>query len=79
MAEDMTPCRDVKHGRVTLLCELEEGHEGWHKAVYTQHEEVTYQGSHHVMDLTETVTWEPVDHLAEAVRHIAAKGRSSDG
>lgn len=73
--QEVPRCYAVKQGRVTLTCELDEGHDGWHEATYTDHQEVTYQGARHVVDLTEAVTWEPVDHVAEAVRHITAKGR----
>ena len=72
-------CRAVKHGRVDLHCTEPEGHdrpkEGdptWHMAVYTDHHEVTYDGARHVVHLVETVTWEPVDHAAEAARHLMA-------
>ena len=70
-------CRAVKHGGVTLHCTEDEDHDKgpdatWHRAVYHEHREVTYDGAHHVIDMTETVTWEPVDHVAEATRHLMA-------
>jgi hypothetical protein len=87
--ETETPkCRAGKHGVVDLECELPLGHaddykpgteseEGWHKSVLTRHEDITYSSSHHVIHITETVTWEPVDHVAEATRHLmAARGKS---
>jgi len=81
-------CRVVKHGRVDLLCILPEGHtaayqpgsgteDGWHMSVLTEHQETSYDGAHHVVDFTETVRWEPVDHIAEATRHLLA-GRRRD-
>jgi hypothetical protein len=76
-------CRAVKHGGVTLHCTEPEGHDGgpdptWHKAVYSEHREVNYDGAYHVIDMTERVTWEPVDHVAEAVRHLTAKRGPGD-
>jgi hypothetical protein len=65
-------CRAIKNGMVSLQCELPDGHEGWHKGVYYDRSEVTYLGSHHVVERTETVTWEPLDHVKEAVRHMMA-------
>lgn len=66
-------CRAVKHGGTTLLCGEPKDHGGtWHKATYTESREVVYDGSHHVIHMTETVTWEPVDHVREATRHIMA-------
>lgn len=71
-------CRDVKHSGVTLHCTEPEGHDDgpdatWHKAVYTDHREITYDGARHVLDTVETVTWEPVDRFTEAVRRLTAE------
>ena len=68
-------CRAVKHGGVTLHCTDDEDHDKgpgatWHKAVCRERREVTYDGSHHVIDMTETVTWEPVDEAAEIARRL---------
>ena len=75
-------CRDVKNGRIDLRCTEPEGHdrpaEGgptWHRAVYRSRQEIDYDGAHHVIEQTETVTWEPADHAAEAARHIMAAAR----
>lgn len=66
-------CGAVKQGGVTLRCTEPEGHEpAWHKAVYTEHREIDYDGAHHVIHMVETVTWKPVDHIREATRHIMA-------
>ena len=65
-------CRAVKQGRVTLTCERDPGHEGWHSAIFSDHQEITYQGAHHVVNMTETVTWESPGHVQEAVKHIGA-------
>lgn len=75
-------CRAVKHGGITLHCTEPEGHDQepdatWHKAVYRKHEEHEYDGARHVIDATETVWWEPVDHVAEATRHLMAGRRDS--
>ena len=75
-------CRAVKHGRVELHCTKPRGHDSgddptWHEAVFTEHQEISYDGAHHVVDLREVVTWEPVDHVAEATRHLMA-GRNRD-
>jgi hypothetical protein len=83
MAEALAPeagprkCRAVKHGNVTLHCTEPEGHDQgpdvtWHKAVYAEYRDITYDGARHVMDVTETVTWEPAGHVAEAARHLMA-------
>lgn len=66
-------CRAVKRGRVDLLCGLPLGHDGWHEASYTDHQEVSYEGAHHTVHVSEHVTWEPVDEAAEAVRHLLRK------
>jgi hypothetical protein len=72
MAE-LVKCGAVKQGGVTLRCELAEDHgTDWHRATYTDHREIVYDGAHHVIDMVETVTWEPVDHVKEAVRHMFA-------
>ena len=86
-------CRAAKRGVVDLSCILAEdhacrGHEpgscpegctgGWHQAVYTEHREVSYDGSRHTISIVETAIWEPVDHAAEAARHIVAATRRSD-
>lgn len=68
-------CRAVKHGGVDLTCELPDRHdespEGtWHHAVFTERRELTYAGARHVIEMTETVTWEPVDHVKESVRML---------
>lgn len=72
-------CRAVKHGRVDLHCTLPKDHAGdeWHQATFTAHQEITYDGAHHVIHSVETVTWEPVDHIREATRHLMA-GRKED-
>jgi hypothetical protein len=75
--EEPLKCRDVKYGPVELYCELDAGHaEGpdgtWHEATFRDHREIAYSGSRHVVDTVEHVTWEPVDHAAEAVRHLTA-------
>lgn len=82
--EDAPKCRDVKRGAVDLQCTLPLGHDKpgggqpgtWHEAMYTEHREVTYDGARHVIDLTEHVIWEPVDHVAEATRHLMAGRRA---
>ena len=66
-------CRAVKRGGVDLHCTEDEDHDRgpdatWHKAVYNEHREIAYDGAHHVVDMTERVTWEPADQVAEAVR-----------
>jgi hypothetical protein len=68
-------CRAVKRGGVDLHCTEDEGHDkgpaaAWHRATYREHREVSYDGSHHVVDMVETVTWEPVDEVAEVVRKL---------
>ena len=74
MTPDAPRCYEPKQGRVDLTCELADGHEGWHKATYTDHQEVVYQGAHHDVHLTETVTWEgSKPQIAAALRHITAK------
>jgi hypothetical protein len=73
-------CRAVKHGVIDLQCEWPRDHERpqdgkpgtWHEAGYVDRREVTYDGARHVIVITETVTWEPVDHAAEAARHMVA-------
>lgn len=72
-------CRAIKSGRIDLHCTEPEGHdhpaEGeptWHSAVYTSHQDITYDGSRHTVDTVERVTWEPVDHIAEVTRHLMA-------
>jgi hypothetical protein len=78
MSEQLVRCGAVKHGGVTLHCTLPEKHEGWHKGDLTDHREIVYDGSHHVIHTVETVTWEPVDHIHEAVRHMLAGRPSGD-
>jgi len=89
--EDTAParelkCGDLKSGGVDLRCSLPEGHADgyepdsggeayWHEGIVTDHREITYGGARHVVDTTETVTWEPVDHIAEATRHLMAAWR----
>lgn len=74
MTDEKTPhCRAVKHGRVDLTCELEQDHDRgdgptWHEATCTEHREVTTQDARHVIDITEHVTWEPVDIGREVTR-----------
>lgn len=68
-------CRAVKRGGVDLHCTKDEDHDKgtgatWHQAVCCEHREVTYDGSHHVIDITELVTWEPADEVAEIVRKL---------
>jgi hypothetical protein len=78
-------CRAVKHGVVDLQCSLAADHDRpvddkpgtWHTATLTDRREIDYDGARHSIVTTETVTWEPVDHAAEAVRHIMA-GRLRD-
>lgn len=73
MAAETPRCYAPKDGRIALTCELDEGHEGWHRAVYHDRQEITYQGAHHVVDLTESVTWEPfAAQLAATMRRITA-------
>lgn len=75
-------CGAVKHGVVDLRCTEERGHDEsteerpatWHQAVYTSSHDVDYPGARHHAEVTETVTWEPLDHAAEAARHILAIG-----
>lgn len=68
-------CRALKQGRIDLHCTKPRGHQSWHGATYTDHQEVDYDGAHHAIHLTETVTWEPVDSFAEAARLITAASR----
>jgi hypothetical protein len=83
-------CRDRKAGKIDLTCELDEGHVceehapepcppgcegGWHYAECTWHQEVRYDGSRHDTTTREVVYWEPVDHVAEATRHLMAATR----
>jgi hypothetical protein len=86
MPDEITPepefvkCGAVKHGGVTLRCGVRRDHDKpqdgkpgtWHMASYTDTREIVYDGSHHEIRTTETVTWEPVDHIREATRHILA-------
>jgi len=65
-------CGAPKDGGYRLHCELPAGHDGWHKAVYRDNREMTYLGSRHIVEMTETVTWEPVDHVREAVSRLMA-------
>jgi hypothetical protein len=76
-APDAGKCRAVKHGRVDLHCTLPWKHEGWHEADYADHQEITYDGARHTVDLTEHVTWEPVDAAKEAVRQLFPNAASS--
>ena len=69
-------CRDIKQGRVDLHCVLPRGHEGWHVATYRDHQTITYDGARHEVTLTEEVTWEPVDHVREAVRRLMSDRRT---
>ena len=77
-------CGAVKHGAIDLRCSEERGHDEsteerpatWHRDALTQRSEVDYDGAHHVIEHTETVTWEPVDHAAESLRHMAASIRA---
>jgi len=87
MTERRTPvtetCRAVKYGAVDLWCSQERGHDEpqdgkpgtWHRAVFTNRSEIDYPGAHHVIEQTETVTWEPADAYAEAVRRALASRR----
>lgn len=76
-------CRAVKHGVVDLQCSLAAGHDrpedgkpgSWHTARLTDRRDIDYDGAHHTIIITETVTWEPVDHAAEAARHLMAGSR----
>jgi hypothetical protein len=73
-------CGAVKHGVIDLRCALEPGHNEaneerpatWHWATVIQRSDIEYPGAHHEIEHTETVTWEPVDHAEEAVRHMLA-------
>jgi hypothetical protein len=73
-------CGAVKHGVVDLQCEEDRGHDEpkdglrgtWHEATLVDQREVTYPGARHLIDSRETVSWEPVDHAAEATRHLMA-------
>jgi hypothetical protein len=66
-------CGAVKQGGVTLRCTEPKDHgESWHKATYTDHREIDYDGAHHVIHMVETVTWKPVDLIREATRHLMA-------
>ena len=65
-------CRDIKRGYVDLHCTLPKDHPEWHHATFTDHREVTYDGGHHVIHTVESVTWEPADHIREAVNHLMA-------
>jgi hypothetical protein len=79
-------CRSIKQGVTDLRCSLERGHDEpqggqpgtWHESVYTERREVDYPGARHEIKITEIVTWEPVDHAAEATRHLMA-GRDAAG
>ena len=71
MSEPAAVCGAPKDGGYRLHCERPPGHEPeWHKAVFHSRQWVTYLGSHHVIETTETVAWEPVDHVREAVSRI---------
>ena len=71
MSDRQAVCGAPKEGGYRLHCELPPGHEpGWHKAVCHDRREVTYLGSHYLMEATETVTWEPVDRVREAVARL---------
>lgn len=79
---ELRKCRAVKQGRINLLCTEPEGHdrqaEGeptWHRALYTSSQQVRYDGARHTIEQTEIVEWEPVDHIAEAGRHLTAARR----
>jgi hypothetical protein len=73
-----TVCGAPKDGGYRLHCELPPGHEpDWHKGVWHEHREVTYLGSHHVIELTETVTWEPVDRVKEALNRLVQEHDAS--
>jgi hypothetical protein len=103
-ASEPRKCRAAKRGVVDLLCVLAEdhacrGHEpgscpegctgGWHQAIYTEHREASYDGSHHAISIVETVIWEPapepltatqLDRLRQMTGEdaIAAVGRGLD-
>jgi len=78
-------CRAIKHGGVDLQCSLPRDHDKpkgdepgtWHESEFTERREIAYEGARHVITITEFVTWEPVDHIAEAAAHIMA-GRRRD-
>jgi hypothetical protein len=80
-------CRAVKHGAVDLQCSLPADHDRpeddkpgtWHESALTERREIDYDGAHHLIVITETVTWEPVDHAAEAARHLMAGRRRDRG
>jgi len=70
-------CGDLKRGNIDLRCVLLPGHAvgpeaTWHAATCTENRIVEYDGARHEIHMRETVTWEPVDHMAEAVRHLIA-------
>lgn len=69
-------CRVVKHGRVDLYCTRPDGHEGWHEAAFSDSQEIIYPGAHHIVRTEEHVTWEPVDHVKEAVRQLIKGSRA---
>jgi hypothetical protein len=76
-AEEPGKCGDFKRGGVDLRCVLLPGHaEGpeasWHAATCIEHRTIETDGERHEIRIRETVTWKPVDHVREAVRHIMA-------
>jgi hypothetical protein len=80
-------CGAVKHGVIDLRCALERGHDEaneerpatWHWATVIQRSDIEYPGAHHEIEQTETVTWAPVDHAEEAVRHMLAGRKRQAG
>ena len=71
-------CGSIKHGGVTLQCTEPAGHEpDWHRSVFTDHREISYDGAHHVVDITEVVTWDPAAFaraVHAALRPLVARG-----
>ena len=77
--DEARKCGDLKRGNIDLRCVLLPGHaEGpdatWHAATCIEHRTIEYDGARHEIYIRETVTWEPVDHVREAVRHLKAGG-----
>jgi hypothetical protein len=80
-------CGAFRRGVVDLLCSEKRGHDQaedgkpgtWHKAVYATRQEITYPGAYHVAEHRETVTWEPVDHVEESMRHMHAAVEAKRG
>jgi len=82
MTETTEKCRAIRRGVVDLLCGEpldhvlpKDGKPGtWHEAAFTDRRELDYDGAHHSIVITETVRWEPADHVTEAITRIMAGG-----